>query len=152
MGIDINRLGIAAQKQILHILGEQKKTKYKNTKAERIMQNGQTYVFDSQKEAKRYDELAMLLKLGKIRKLRLQEQFTLQESYIDENGDRVRAIKYVADFTYEAKHCIVLKTVDGTEAYAWKKVVEDVKGVRTDKYKLKKKMMQERFGIVIQEV
>lgn len=146
MGIDINRLGPAAQKQILHILGE-KQSKYKNTKAERIMPNGKPYVFDSQREARRYDELAMLLKLGKIRKLRLQEQFTLQESYIDENGDRVRAIKYVADFTYERP-----TEPDCSGEVYWLKVVEDTKGVRTDKYKIKEKLMRERFGIVIQEV
>lgn len=147
MAIDINRLGPAAQKQILDKLVSLKQPKYKNTKAERIMPNGKPYVFDSQKEARRYDELATLLKLGKIRKLRLQEQFTLQESYIDENGERVRGIKYVADFTYETQ-----KETEYKGEILWVKVVEDAKGMKTEKYKLKKKMMRERLGIAVQEV
>lgn len=150
MGIDINFLGPAARKQVLDKLvdiEQAKQKKYKNVKTERTMPNGKTYVFDSRKEANRYDELSILRKAGKIRKLRLQEQFTLQESYIDENGERVRAIKYVADFTYERP-----TEPDCNGEVHWIKVVEDTKGVRTDKYKIKKKLMQDRFGIVIQEV
>lgn len=45
---------------------------------------------------------------------------------------------YIADFVYKDK--------DGNE------VVEDVKGFRTDVYKIKKKMMRYRYGIEIQEV
>ena len=38
--------------------------------------------FDSQKEARRYDELMVMLRAGIISDLRLQPQFTLQESYV----------------------------------------------------------------------
>lgn len=47
--------------------------------------------FDSQKEARRYDELMVMLRAGIISDLRLQPQFTLQESYITETGERIRA-------------------------------------------------------------
>lgn len=50
-----------------------------------------------------------------------------------------REIVYVADFTYFDKE----KGVP---------VVEDVKGMRTAVYKLKKRLMAERYGIEIAEV
>lgn len=43
--------------------------------------------FDSQKEARRYDELMVMLRAGIISDLRLQPQFTLQESYVTETED-----------------------------------------------------------------
>ena len=60
---------------------EQKRAKYQNQKAER----GGIH-FDSQKEARRYDELLLMLRAGEIRDLRLQPQFTIQESYVTETG------------------------------------------------------------------
>ena len=60
---------------------EQKRAKYQNQKAER----GEIH-FDSQKEARRYDELLLMLRAGEIRDLRLQPQFTIQESYVTETG------------------------------------------------------------------
>ena len=42
--------------------------------------------FASQKEARRYDELMTMLRRGIITDLRLQPQFTLQESYVTETG------------------------------------------------------------------
>lgn len=50
-----------------------------------------------------------------------------------------RAVKYVADFVYFDKEKGEL-------------VVEDVKGVKTDVYKLKRKLMRSIYGIEIQEV
>ena len=136
--MDISRLSESAQRQILAKLGQQAKpTKYRNEKATRRMPNGTIRTFDSQKEARRYDELALLLKAGKISDLRLQQTFTLQEGYISASGDAVRALTYKADFYYYTR--------DG------KPIVEDVKGVKTEAYKIKKKLMQER-GIEIIEV
>ena len=134
--MDISRLSESAQRQILAKIGQQKQSKYRNQKATRRMLNGTIRTFDSQKEARRYDELALLLKAGKISDLRLQQTFTLQESYISASGDAVRALTYKADFYYT-------KGV--------KSIVEDVKGVKTEAYKIKKKLMQER-GIEIIEV
>lgn len=122
----------------------EKKRKYRNQPTERIMPNGKPHVFSSRAEARRYDELSLLLTAGEIMDLRMQEQYYLQGAYIDANGERVGAVRYDADFTYRR----VENGVPG------EKVVEDVKrpATRTDKYKIKEKLMRERFGIEIQEV
>jgi len=117
-----------------------KPPKYRNVKTQRTMPNGSVHTFDSQKEAARYDELTLMLKAGKIYFLRLQPTFTLQESYIAPEGTRIKAIKYIADFSYrEGKGYLV---------------VEDVKSkpTRTAEYRMKKKMMQEKYGISVREI
>ena len=79
-GTDLARFGPAAQRQVLEKLGNQaadKGTKYHNEPDIRGRLK-----FDSKKEARRFDELILLLNAGKIRKLKLQKQFTIQESYI----------------------------------------------------------------------
>ena len=88
--------------------------------------------FASRKEASRYCELKMLAALHHISDLRLQVPYEL----IPKHG-KMRANKYIADFVY---------TENGTE------VVEDVKGMKTQVYTLKKRMMLEKYGIAIQEV
>ena len=141
---DIARMSPQAQAQVLKKLGakqRQKESKYRN---EQTVVRG--IRFDSKKEANRYEELMLLVRMGRIRKLKLQQDFTLQEGFTTESGERVRPIKYRADFTYERK------VPDGNGGVHWVFEVEDTKGVRTDKYKLKKKMMLERFGITIREV
>lgn len=112
----------------------QGKTKYGSRKAERGALR-----FDSQKEARRYDELTTMLRAGLISDLRLQPQFTLQESYITETGERIRAVRYTADFSYR---------------FGGKLVVEDVKSgpTRTKEYLRNKKFMRSKYGIDIQEV
>lgn len=85
-------------------------------------------VFMSKKESKRYIELKELDKEGKIKDLELQPRFVLQTSFIDNEGNKHRAIEYRADFRYFDK-----KT---KQTY-----VEDVKGMRTDIYKIKKKLL-----------
>ena len=114
--------------------GSQGKTKYHN---ERALRAGVR--FDSQKEARRYDELMVMLQAGIITDLRLQPQFTLQESYITEIGERIRAVRYTADFSYR---------------FGNKLVVEDVKSkpTRTKEYLRNKKFMRSKFGIDIQEI
>lgn len=89
-----------------------------------------------------------MLRTGRIRGLKLQPQFTLQEAYTTAEGVRVRAIRYQADFSYELA---VERPGDET---GWVLVVEDVKSraTKTRVYAMKKKLMQERFGIDIQEV
>lgn len=146
-GADLARLGPAAQKQVLDklgMMGKPKETKYHNEPDSR----GNLH-FDSKKEARRYDELLVLLRAGKIRNLRLQAQYTLQESYIAPDGERVRAIRYVADFAYERP---TLPDKNGT--VYWLPVVEDVKSraTKTAQYEMKKKLLRERFNITITEV
>lgn len=141
---ELARLGPEARKQIAQYMGEIKTGKYRNI---RTQVDG--IPFDSQKEARRFIELKYLLKAGRIRKLKLQPQFTLQESYITPEGERVRALKYVADFSYERP------TEPDQNGYIhWVKVVEDVKSqaTRTEKYKIKKKLMLERLGMAVVEI
>lgn len=94
--------------------------------------------FDSKKEAKRFEELLLLLKAYEIQDLRLQHSFTLIESYTALDGEKIKAMKYIADFTY----------TDRKRGF----VVEDVKGKRTDVYKIKKKLMKDIYDISITEV
>lgn len=82
--------------------------------------------FDSKREADRYCELKLLEKANEIRSLELQPRFLLQDKFKDRNGKTHRKIEYVADFMYINKDD--------------KKIVEDVKGMMTDVYKLKKKL------------
>lgn len=68
--------------------------KYRNKK---VIVDGKE--FDSIQESKRYKELKLLLKAGKISNLELQPRFLLQESF-RKNGKAFRKIEYIADFQY----------------------------------------------------
>nr|DAK54673.1 MAG TPA: Endonuclease [Caudoviricetes sp.] len=93
--------------------------------------------FDSKKEAKRYIALRELEKKGNIEKLMLQPRFLLQEGF-RKNGKAYRKIEYVADFMYEQ---------DG------KLIIEDVKGIKTDVYKLKQKLFEKKYqDLTIKEI
>ena len=74
---------------------------------------------------------------GRITNVHLQQTITLREAYTLPSGERVRGTTYKADFTYY--------DADG------KMIIEDVKGVRTDVYKLKRKMMIDK-GYEIREI
>ena len=167
MGVDVKDLPPAYQAQALRKWAEQERRKqraplpspadaptgggrkYHNKPTERVTPAGNVLRFDSQKEARRYDELAALEQAGKIRDLRMQVDFTLQGAYTDTEGRRVRAIRYKADFTYMKQ-----SFVDRDGEWQWALVVEDVKSraTRTKEYILKRKLMKERFNIDIQEV
>lgn len=82
--------------------------------------------FDSKKEAARYQELLLMQKAGAISSLELQPSFELVGSVLW-NGKNLRARKYRADFKY-------------FDEFSRKTVVEDVKGVLTDVYKIKKQI------------
>lgn len=87
--------------------------------------------FDSKAEANYYNELLLLKKVGIVKSIILQKDFTLQEAYTKENGERIRAIRYRADFE--------VKYADGhTE-------IVDVKGKRTKEYLIKKKMLLTKY-------
>ena len=92
--------------------------------AKKIKIDGHT--FDSKREAERYCELKLFVKAGEIRNLELQPRFLLQDKFVDKQGNKHRKIEYVADFLYIDK--------------LGRNIVEDVKGVLTDVYKLKKKL------------
>lgn len=104
-------------------------------------------VFDSQKEYRRYCELRMLERAGVVTNLQRQVRFELipTQREPDTTGARggvkrskiiEKAVCYVADFVYD---------MDG------KHIVEDCKGVRTDAYIIKRKLMLWVHGIRIAE-
>lgn len=106
-------------------------------RAKKVMLDG--IVFDSRKEAQRYIVLNSFQKEGLIRNLELQKKFVLIDKQVGPNGKVLeRECSYRADFCYTDK--------DGNF------VVEDTKGVRTPEYRIKRKLMLERYGIVIKEV
>lgn len=91
--------------------------------------------FDSRREADRYIVLKSMEEDGAIENLRRQIRYELVPAF-DVDGKHYRPVYYVADFTYRE---------DGKE------VVEDVKGMRTDVYRLKSKLFAKRYGMSIKE-
>jgi hypothetical protein len=91
--------------------------------------------FHSRKESVRYSQLKLYEKGGLIKDLRLQVSYELIPKLVI-NGKTERAIKYVADFVY-------IDTVNGKE------VVEDVKGMITDIFKIKYRLMKQIYNIDI---
>lgn len=91
--------------------------------------------FDSRREADRYLVLKCMEEDGTIEDLRRQVRYELVPAF-DVDGKHYRPVFYVADFVY---------VEDG------KTVVEDVKGLRTDVYKLKSKLFARRYGMSIKE-
>lgn len=148
MGIDISKLSPAAQAQIARKLGQQMLEKERRQKYNAQPDTRGDIRFASRAEARRYDELMLMLKAGKIRDLRLQPQFTLQEAYTTPDGNRIKATRYQADFSYERHN------EDTPWLLEWERVVEDVKSkaTKTRVYAIKKKMLMDRFGIEITEV
>lgn len=94
--------------------------------------------FDSKKEAKRYKELKILLDARIIKNLELQPRFLLLDKY-KQDGKTIRKIEYVADFRY-------------FDNELGKEVVEDVKGMKTAIYKLKKKWLEGTTDVRITEI
>lgn len=107
--------------------------KYHNTK---VIYKG--IKFDSKKEMQRYKELELLKNAGIISSLELQKKFELQSSY-KKNGKTIRSISYIADFYY----------YDNVKRQY---VVEDTKGVKTEAYKLKKKLFEYKYDLTIDEL
>lgn len=120
------------------------KPKYHNKKK---MVNG--IIFDSKKEAKRYEDLILLEKAGQITDLQMQVEFELipaqrEASTIGKRGAIKqgklieRKCSYFADFTYKDKN--------------GKLIVEDTKGMKTKEYIIKRKLMLHVHGIRIHEI
>lgn len=96
-------------------------------------------IFDSAREARRYRELVLLQKAREIEDLRRQVRFLLIPAQRVDGKLAERECAYVADFVYR-------------DRATGKTVVEDAKGVRTQAYIIKRKLMLERYGIQIREV
>lgn len=111
----------------------QRNQKYGNT---RVEDAGIT--FDSKAEHKRWQYLVMLEKAREISNLRLQVSFELIPAQMTPSGKKIRPTTYIADFCYDDS--------------SGRPVCEDVKGVETPEYRLKKKLMLHVHGIEIKEV
>ena len=112
-------------------------------------------VFDSKREARRYQELNMLQKSGIISDLKRQVTYELvpaqreKSTKVYQRGSRKgqpiegkiieKAVTYIADFVY-------------TDNATGMEIVEDAKGMRTRDYVIKRKLMLYIHGIKIQEV
>lgn len=109
------------------LAAKQKASKYGNKK---VKEDG--YTFDSQAEWRRYRELKLMEAAGRIYGL------THHPSYPISVNDCFIG-KYIADFAY-----LDLDTDHLT--------IEDVKGVRTQAYQIKKKLIKALYGIDIVEI
>jgi len=105
-------------------------------------------LFDSKKEARRYQALRELEKTGEIHDLRRQVKYTIipEQRLPDVIGPKggvkkgklvERPVAYTADFVYNLP--------DGGT------VVEDCKGMRTPEYVIKRKLMRFLMGIEVTE-
>lgn len=110
-----------------------------NSKYKAIKTEVDGIVFDSKKEAARYSVLKMMEKAGQISHLELQPQFK-----VEINGKKI--CTYKADFQY------IDKNIRGMDGQYGAMVVEDVKGMKTPVYRLKKKLVEASYpGTVITE-
>lgn len=103
------------------------RSKYGNRKTE-----VDGFIFDSKKEAQRYQQLKLMEAAGEIVDIRMQVKY-----HCTVNGKKV--CTYIADFEYTTTKDLKVHT-------------EDVKGYKTKEYKLKKKLVEALFNIEIEEV
>lgn len=119
-------------------------SKYLNRKV--VNEDG---VFDSRKEYKRWCELKLLVQSGRINDLERQVRIEVlpaqrEPDTVGKRGGKIkgklieRKVTYVADFKY-------------WDCDSGDYVYEDVKGVRTKDYILKRKILLWRYGIRIKE-
>lgn len=110
-----------------------KPSRYRSTKVE-YFDDGVKKIKDSKKEYRRMLQLKEQQKEGLISELKESVTFVLQDSIVGEDGKVIeRAIKYIADFTYNEKG---------------RKIVEDVKSEITkkkDAYIIKRKLFKKKF-------
>ena len=114
------------------------KSKYNNAKPEYYDPDlKETLKFDSKKEFEYYLLLKDRLKRGEIFRLQRQFKITIQPPFTTPQGEKIQAISYKADFVY-------LDSEGVTH-------IVDVKGFKTDVYRLKKKLLAYK-GFYIEEV
>lgn len=109
------------------VCGEYRKPRKNKFNAVKTVVDGIT--FDSKREAARYGELKLLEKGGFIRNLELQPQFEFKL-----NSDGKVLFRYRADFRY----------FEGAT-----RICEDVKGLETAVFKLKRKLIEAAFNVKI---
>ena len=95
------------------------------------------YIFDSKKEYLRYLELRQLQKDKKIAELEVHPEYTIISA-----NDKFKAVIYKADFYYVDVNL--------------NQIVEDVKGLKKGAayslFKIKQKLMYDRYGIDVKEI
>lgn len=108
--------------------GASKRTKYNSRKKEI-----DGHLFDSTKEARRYECLKAMQQVRQISDLQLQPVFLLQEGFRTIGRHWCRPIHYRADFSYLDR--------EGNQ------VVEDVKSAptKTQAYRIKVKLFQQKY-------
>lgn len=74
------------------------------------------YRFASKAEARRYGQLKLLKRAGRISELELQPKFMLQPKLMARNGATITAITYTADFQYLEEGRVVVEDVKGGRA------------------------------------
>lgn len=114
------------------LVGKSKENKYHNIKTKY-----DDITFDSKKESQVYSRLKTMERFGLIKDLELQVEYELMPKF-ELNGKTYRKTTYIADFRYFSNEDNKIHVID-------------VKGVKTDVYKLKKKMMAYIHKIEIEE-
>ena len=100
------------------------------------------YRFASKREARRWQDLKLLVAAGAINGLRRQVSYVLHAC--DPRGHPVIVGRYIVDFDYW--------TVKRVAADADAHVLEDAKGVRTALYRWKAKHLTIEYGLTVREV
>ena len=90
--------------------------------------------FDSIVEKDRYIYLRKQQEIANIYNLELQKKYLIQDKFIY-RGKTIRAIHYIADFSY-------------TDANGGL-VIEDVKGIETAEFKLKAKLFKYKYPDIL---
>lgn len=100
--------------------------------------------FDSAKEARRFQELALLEAAGRIQALECQPIYRLYVMELYRSGGPIR-ITVVGRFTPDFRY---------TDCMTGEVIVEDVKSTatRTEAYKLRKRLVEAIHGIHVTEV
>ncbi|MGD9939117.1 MAG: DUF1064 domain-containing protein [Clostridia bacterium] len=88
--------------------------------------------FDSKAEARRWQELKLMELSGAIRDLERQPVYVLIAPFVSRDGTKHRGIKYRGDFRY-------------LEVATGRVICEDVKGARTEAYRVKKALLLWRY-------
>jgi hypothetical protein len=89
--------------------------------------------FDSKAEMARWFELQLLQRAGEISRLERQPEYVLVAPFVA-GGHKYRGIRYRGDFRYQEGGHVV---------------VEDVKGVRTAEYRIKRQLFALRFPEIL---
>lgn len=81
--------------------------------------------FDSQAEARRFEELKLLLAAGEVEELHVHPRYLLIPAFTDGQGKRQRAVTYTPDFDYydkRAKNYVAeeIKGGKATQTQVWR--------------------------------